>query len=231
MESLRKNKKGQTQILEDAFKVLYFNLDKEKLVEVNGRNRLIFDILLKFIDRLLKVDSEFAPFKMIAVEGRYEIQIPLKSDGRKINIAGFIDRVDQLEDTIRVIDYKTGAAELVFKDIESLFESGNKKRNKAAFQTLLYCLFYDMEHGDDLAISPNVYGLKSIFNSKFSCVLEQKEGRAKGIPVGSYLAYKQSFLDGLTDLLEEIFNPEIPFTQVEDVDVCRTCPYIELCHR
>ena len=168
---------------------------------------------------------------MIAVEGRYKIQIPLKSDGRKVNIAGIIDRVDQVENTVRVIDYKTGAAELIFKDIESLFESGNKKRNKAAFQTLLYCLFYDMEHGSDLSISPNVFGLKSIFNQKFSCVLEQKEGRAKGIPVGSYLAYKQEFLEGFTNLLEDIFNPDIPFTQVEDVDVCRTCPYIELCHR
>ncbi len=231
LEVLRKNKKVQTQVLEDTFKELYFNLDKEKTVEVSGRNRLIFDIILKFIDRLLKVDSESAPFKMIAVEGRYQIQIPLKSDGRKVNIAGIIDRVDQVDNTVRVIDYKTGAAELVFKDIESLFESGNKKRNKAAFQTLLYCLFYDMEHGSDLSISPNVFGLKSIFNQKFSCVLEQKDGRAKGIPVGSYLAYKQEFLEGFTNLLEDIFNPDIPFTQVEDVDVCRTCPYIELCHR
>ncbi|MGZ2368546.1 PD-(D/E)XK nuclease family protein [Ancylomarina sp. YFZ004] len=231
IEGLRKNKKVQTKILEDAFKELYFNLDKEKSVEVTGRNRLIFDIILKFIDRLLKVDSEFAPFKMIAVEGRYNIQIPLKSDGRKVNIAGIIDRVDQVENTVRVIDYKTGAAELIFKDVESLFDSENKKRNKAAFQTLLYCLFYDMKHGDGLAISPNVYGLKSIFNPKFACVLEQKEGRAKGVPVGSYLAYKQEFMDGFSDLLEEIFNPEIPFMQVEDVDVCRTCPYIEVCHR
>ena len=231
LEGLRKNKKVQIKVLEDAFKELYFNLDKDKSVEVSGRNRLIFDIILKFIDRLLKVDSEFAPFKMIAVEGRYNIQIPLKSDGRKINIAGIIDRVDQVDNTVRVIDYKTGAAELVFKDIESLFDPENKKRNKAAFQTLLYCLFYDMKHGDDLAISPNVYGLKTIFNSKFSCMLEHKEGRAKGIPVGSYLAYKKEFLDACSDLMEEIFNPDIPFTQVEDVDVCRNCPYIELCHR
>ena len=173
----------------------------------------------------------FTPFKMLAVEGRYNIQVPLKSDGRKVNIAGIIDRVDQVGNTVRVIDYKTGAAELIFKDIDSLFDSENKKRNKAAFQTFLYCLFYDMKHGDDLAISPNVYGLKSIFNPKFACTLEQKEGRSKGIPVGSYLAYKQEFMDGFTDLLEEIFNPEIPFTQVEDEDVCRICPYIEVCHR
>ncbi len=231
LEALRKDKKKQTTVLEEAFKELYFNLDNKKSIEIGGRNRLIFNILMKFIDRLLKVDTEFAPFKMLAVEGPYSIQIPLKSDGRKVNIAGIIDRVDQVDNTIRVIDYKTGAAELVFKDIESLFDSENKKRNKAAFQTFLYCLFYDMKHGDDLAISPNVYGLKSIFTPKFACVLEQKEGRSKGVPVGSYLAYKQEFLDGFTDLLEEIFNPEIPFRQVEDVDVCRTCPYIEVCHR
>ena len=231
LEGLRKNKRVQTRVLEEAFKELYFNLDKEKSVEIGGRNRLIFNILLKFVDRLLKVDMEFTPFKMLAVEGRYNIQVPLKSDGRKVNIAGIIDRVDQVGNTVRVIDYKTGAAELIFKNIDSLFDSENKKRNKAAFQTLLYCLFYDMKHGDDLAISPNVYGLKSIFNPKFACTLEQKEGRSKGVPVGSYLAYKQEFMDGFTDLLEEVFNPEIPFTQVEDEDVCRICPYIEVCHR
>jgi len=231
LEGLRKNKKVQIRILEDAFKELYFNLSPDQSVEIGGRNRLIFDILLKFIDRLLKVDSEFAPFEMVAVEGEYKIQLPLKSDSRKVNIAGIIDRVDRIENTIRVIDYKTGAADLIFKDIGSLFDSGNKKRNKAAFQTLLYCLFYDMKHADGLAVSPNVYGLKSIFNSKFACVLEQKEGRAKGIPVGNYSAYKQEFLEGFTELLEEVFNPDIPFTQVEDVEICRTCPYIEVCHR
>ncbi len=231
LEELRKNKKEQKSVLEATFKKLYFKLNEEQIVEINGRNRLIFDIILKFIDRLLKIDSELAPFKMIALEGRYKIQMPLKSDNRKVNIAGIIDRVDQVENKIRVIDYKTGEAELNFKTIESLFELGGKKRNKAAFQTLLYCLFYDMKHGDNMAISPNVYGLKSIYNSSFSCVLQQKEEKGKAVPVESYLGYKYEFTDALTKLLEDIFNPEIPFSQVEDANACRTCPYIELCHR
>jgi hypothetical protein len=39
------------------------------------------------------------------------------------------------------------------------------------------------------------------------------------------------FENHLDIALEELFNPDIPFTQVEDVDMCRYCDYKKICRR
>ncbi|MBI9058008.1 MAG: PD-(D/E)XK nuclease family protein [Labilibaculum sp.] len=232
LEAIRKNKGLLDDVLKDAFRFNYFKLEKEQPMEINGRNLLIFDILKKFIDRILVLDQKFAPFKIVSLEGKYKIQVPIgEKQDRMVNISGLIDRVDQLGDTIRILDYKTGKADLIFKDIASLFEKEGKNNNKAAFQTLLYCLFYDENFNPGLPISPGIYSLKEFYNDSFDCILSQKEGRGKAVKVEDYKVFKEEFVDGLKELLEEIFNPEIPFSQVENKDICRTCVYSEICHR
>jgi len=178
----------------------------------------------------LVLDQQFAPFQILSLEDTYKIQIPISKD-RKVNISGLIDRVDKVNDTIRILDYKTGKADLFFRDIDSLFEKEGKNRNKAAFQTFLYCLFYEDKTRAAEAISPGVYSLKEFFGGKFNCTLSQKEGRGKPVPVADYRAYKQEFTDSLQELIEEIFNSEVPFSQVENQDACRNCLYAEICHR
>ncbi|WP_321279182.1 PD-(D/E)XK nuclease family protein [Marinifilum fragile] len=230
LEIIRKDKDLIEEKLKTAFRDTYFKTPKDKEVQISGRNLLIFDILKKYIDRILFLDQQFAPFQILSLEDEYRIQIPI-SGGRKVNIKGLIDRVDRANDTIRILDYKTGKADLFFKDIESLFEKEGKNRNKAAFQTLLYCLFYEDKTKTAEAISPGVYSLKEFFNNKFTCMLARKEGRSKPEPVDDYRVYKEEFTKALQEMFEEIFDPKIPFTQVENQDACRTCLYAEICHR
>ncbi|WP_372751259.1 PD-(D/E)XK nuclease family protein [Labilibaculum sp.] len=232
LEVLRKNKSLLDQVLKDAFRSIYFKLQEHQKMEIGGRNLLVFDILKKFIDRVLILDQKFAPFEIVSLEGKYKIQVSIgeKSD-RKVNISGLIDRVDRLDNTIRILDYKTGKANLIFKDIASLFEKEGKNKNKAAFQTLLYCLFYDENFNPELSISPGIYSLNEFFNDGFDCVLTQKAGRGKAVHVNNYKLFKEEFLLSLKALLEEIFDENIPFSQVENKDICRTCVYSEICHR
>ena len=42
--------------------------------------------------------------------------------------------------------------------------------------------------------------------------------------------YAQEFMERLKDVLSELFNPEIPFTQTCQNDNCKYCPYNMLCH-
>ncbi|WP_321309371.1 PD-(D/E)XK nuclease family protein [Marinifilum fragile] len=230
LEIIRKDKNLIEEKLKTAFRDTYFKTPKDKEVQISGRNLLIFDILKKYIDRILVLDQQFAPFQILSLEDEYRIQIPISGD-RKVNIKGLIDRVDRANGTIRILDYKTGKADLFFKDIESLFEKEGKNRNKAAFQTLLYCMFYEDKTKAAEAISPGVYSLKEFFNNKFTCMLARKEGRSKPEPVDDYRVYKEDFTKALQEMFEEIFDPKIPFTQVENQDTCRTCLYAEICHR
>ncbi len=216
--------------LKRAFAENYFNTDADKSIELKGRNDLIFDILKRFVIRNLEIDQQFAPFSIVDLEGKYPVQVPL-ADGRKVNLCGSIDRVDRVADKIRIIDYKTGKADLKFPNTDSLFEQDSRKRNKAAFQTLLYCMFFDNSSKNTLPLAPAVYKLSDFFNKDFDPTLVEKEGRKPGVVVDNYQIYKEDFENNLKDLLEEIFNPDIPFRQTEETESCQYCAYADICHR
>ena len=62
--------------------------------------------------------------KIIAIEQK--LQHTILINGFKINLIGFADRVDVIEDQLRIIDYKTGFGdqkELVFNSIDELFKN------------------------------------------------------------------------------------------------------------
>ena len=96
----------------------------------------------RFAHRILDMDKAYAPFDIELLEqGGLDYQVKLSRYPGKVIVSGKIDRVDRKGDLIRVIDYKTGKDRLDFENVESLFRRDNK-RNKAAFQTMLYALLY-----------------------------------------------------------------------------------------
>ena len=49
--------------------------------------------------------------------------------------------------------------------------------------------------------------------------------------VSDFNDYRESYRERLKELLEEIFNPENVFDQVEDVNMCENCDYNVICQR
>jgi len=41
----------------------------------------------------------------------------------------------------------------------------------------------------------------------------------------------KNFGEILSGILQEMFDPEVPFDQTDDLDICKWCPYINLCGR
>lgn len=231
LDKLISNEANLNNIIVGAFKKEYFNLSEDENIEILGRNTLVFEILKKYVIKLLNIDKQYAPFQIVNLEGEYKLEVSIFDNTKKIKIKGVIDRIDRVDDVIRVIDYKTGFIDRKFPSIESLFDRESKTRNKAIFQTFLYCLFLEFENPLVEKVSPNIYGLKDVFSSKFESILEQKEGRAKAVPVEDYREYKDDFYAELQNLLEDIFDKDIPFTQCEDIKKCELCAYKEICHK
>ncbi len=51
------------------------------------------------------------------------------------------------------------------------------------------------------------------------------------MPVLDFKNYKDEFKEGLMQLVDEIFDTSIPFSQTSDTDKCRTCPFAGICGR
>ncbi|MEL7005051.1 MAG: PD-(D/E)XK nuclease family protein, partial [Bacteroidota bacterium] len=219
--------------VDEAFRSQFHVEDNEFKYE--GRNIIIFEMILKMVDKVLQFDKGYAPFQILGLEQddyRTSLDISVGVDRFCIQLRGGIDRVDKKENTVRIIDYKTGKDNQKFEDIKSLFDREDKNRNKAAMQTLLYSYLYSKNtKNDDSAIQPGLFNAREMFDQKFDPVLQQSVGDRKFEPVLDATTLFKPFEEELKILLQELFNPTIPFDQTEDLMKCSYCPYKEICDR
>lgn len=214
----------------------FYHLEGEANTKLNGQMAIARDVLQKYLHQILKIDEESAPFTLISLEKekRYAAALTINttSGDQKVALRGIIDRVDEQNGTIRLIDYKSGIDNKNFPDIPSLFDRENKSRNKAAMQTMFYGLIYqETVAGNTAPLKPAIFNLREMFKDDFNPYLQLKEGRKPGVEVNDYLDFEEEYKAGLKSLLEDIYDPDQAFDQTEDLKKCGYCPYQEICGR
>ena len=153
----------------------------------------------------------------------------LKLRGEWINFIGKTDRVDRLDDqNVLVIDYKTGTTNLpkVIGAIDRVdLSRGYLQKNIHSFQFPLYIYFISKRYPND-AVNAAVYNLKDLsesagFKSLFSPQQLEKSSEIM-----------EAYLSGLEYLMEELFNPSIPFMpEPASERACQHCPFILACKK
>ncbi|MEM9829521.1 MAG: PD-(D/E)XK nuclease family protein [Bacteroidota bacterium] len=197
---------------------------------LEGRNLIVYDIVLKMARQILAMDEKYAPFSIISLErdeGRgyfWEVTVHQSDDkATVVSLRGIIDRIDQKDGVVRVLDYKTGRDEKQVKDVSAMFDRDNKKRNKAAFQAMFYALLY-RQHSNAGHIVPGLINANDLFNTEFdSRIYIGKEA------VNDFARWQQLFTENLRTLLLELFDPTVAFDQSDDSRKCSHCPYAKLC--
>ena len=210
-----------------AFNTEYFKRKTSAFIPLEGNNLLIASVLRKYIVQVLKVDKSHAPFRYISSEERCNIQYPIQNGKLNVNLKGFIDRIDEKEGRLRILDYKTGSGKLDFKNLDEVFQHNNEKRPKFVLQTFLYGIFYAYKAAGK-PITPGIFYVRDVFKDEFDTELINTELKEK---VSDFATYEDDFRTHLTTCLEEIFNADIPFAQTENVKVCQYCPYVGVCNR
>jgi CRISPR/Cas system-associated exonuclease Cas4 (RecB family) len=207
--------------------------------EFEGRNLIIRDIIKEYTDKALDWDEAYAPFTIEGLEAnekqgfRLDFPIQVGQQGEQyVSLKGTIDRIDRKEFTIRVLDYKSGSDGMQFESIASLFDPASDKRNKAAMQVLFYGMLYAERQGADpfADVHAGLVLIKKLVDINFDYRLESKEN-SKPQRVDDVSGLMPDYKAHLRRLLEEIFNPEIPFDQTTDHKKCSYCAYADICHR
>ena len=214
------------QLIDEVF-IRSYHLQPGKPVEYEGQRLVVREVVKRFARRILEMDKTYAPFEItILEEGGLEYLVPIERHPGTVLLSGKIDRVDRKGDLIRVIDYKTGRDKLDFDSVASLFNR-DRKRNKAVFQILLYALLYKTNAGK----TPHkiVAGLINRMN------LFDKDFRF-GITMGRKIVEDvepllPEFDQHLKMMLNELFDPNVPFDQTTDTELCRYCSFRGICYR
>jgi len=214
------------KLIDEVF-IKTYRLDPARQVQYEGQRLVVREVVKRFALRIVEMDKAYAPFIMEALEQEGLIyNIKLDQLPGSVLISGKIDRVDRKDDMVRVIDYKTGKDKLDFESIASLF-TRDEKRNKAAFQTMLYALLYKANvQSNGFKIVPGLINRMNLFDKDFQFGL--KVGKTYVEDVEPLLP---EFEERLKVLVEELFNPDVPFDQTTNTETCRYCAYQGICYR
>lgn len=227
LKAIRKDTALLTGAIARAFASEFFKT--EVVRSLTGQNYLIGEMIRKYVEKILERDGKLTPFVYIESERKINGLISL-SDHSEIRLKGFIDRVDEVLDAIRIIDYKSGSGTTTFSSIESLFNKEEKDRAKAVMQVFMYCWMYaHFTENKGKTIQPGIYYVRSLFSDPFDPSVYHRIERGKSEKVEDFSGYAQAFEEGLRGCLDEIFNPEIPFTQTPTGKACSYCPFKGIC--
>lgn len=226
LHNISKNNKLLTEMIEWSFAENYFK--SEKVKRLTGQNYLTGEVLRKYIRQVLATDAKLTPFIYIDSEERVKKDYLLPS-GKVVSLKGIIDRVDEVKGHTRIIDYKTGKGVLRYKKMKDLFDKEMKDRPKAVMQVFMYSHLYLLDHPDKI-LEPGIYYLRNLFDTKFDPDVISKSDRGDG-RITDFSEYRAEFTEYFDACLEEIFDPQVPFSQTPTGEACKWCIFTNICKK
>ncbi len=218
---------------EIRMKVKELIMNQLNTFEVSGRNLVVADVIVRYVVKTLERDME-----LLRAEGReyFEVlgcEIKVNGEFRGQRFKGFIDRLDSFRDgQARVVDYKTGKVleddEKINDDnavdiAEKIFSVDVKDRPKIALQFYIY----DMLLQNDPKMK-GIIGGRSIFNCVYSTAHLFREA-PEAVPMNG--RFYDEVSERLGKLLEEMYDPDVPFRRTEDEKTCGYCDFKMICGR
>ncbi|WP_080905188.1 PD-(D/E)XK nuclease family protein [Parabacteroides sp. Marseille-P3160] len=224
LQGILKNTALLTRTLERAFAEVFFQ--SKTIKPLTGQNYLIGEMIRKYVMKIIENDCKQTPFRYIESEKRVNKEF-LLTDGTPIQLKGFIDRIDEVEDRLRIVDYKTGAGMTRFSSVGSLFDLSEKMRSKAVMQVFMYAWMYDgLREGQ--ALQPTIYYMRTLFSPSFDPAVYQQIDRQKE-QVSDFSSLRPEFEAGLRTCLDQIFDATTPFVQTPTGKACAYCPFAGIC--
>ncbi|TRX70770.1 PD-(D/E)XK nuclease family protein [Carboxylicivirga sp. M1479] len=229
IEAWISNKKLFDGLIRDGFNTHLSDYEKGKntFTEIHGKNVMVFEVIRRYLLQFLKLEKERTPFTIVSLEPK--VEHCYSSGELNLNIGGYIDRLESKDGILRVMDYKTGTGDPTISKVSDLFDTDKHKKNKATFQTLLYSLILEETEYENTPIQPGVIWVRDVFKKSYDTQLFLKEGKTKN-PI-LLQSVRDQFKAGLNEMLETLYNPDIAFHPVDNVDKCRFCTYKTLCNR
>ena len=191
------------------FKLVYKEGEIKK-----GRNLLAFEVAKRNISNFLKMELETirkgAAIKILFLEARFERDLLHNDLPFPVKIGGSVDRIEEHNGKIRIIDYKTGKVEAAGVTLKSWSGLTADIKTDKIIQLLAYAFMYEL-HADGKEIEAGIISFKNLKSGFLPFVFKGTVQKAETNIVTKEVA--QQYIDELVELLKEIFNPDIPFTE------------------
>jgi len=182
-----------------------------------GKNLLIFEVAKRYVSNFIDYEIEEVKkgnkIKIIQIETSLEIEIPISELNFPVKIRGKVDRVDQYNGQLRIIDYKTGRVEQASLEIIDWSEITKDYKYSKAMQVLAYALMINKTTSVQNA-EAGIISFKNL-KSGFLKFATKDKSRAKVKETEITLETLEQYTLELKKLIVEICDKNIPFTEKE----------------
>jgi len=192
-------------------------------VNLTGLYLVNYQILKKYLKRLLEFDKQRTPFIVRGLEMPVIYTVNTELDGKncEININGYIDRYIEKDGKNIVQDFKTGNVETDVANIEELFSESKKKSFSAMRQAIIYSLSFP----DNKEFKPEIISVRKPLSDENVTLF------INNIEIETVLKLKNEFNAEIKKLINRIFSKNEPFVQTQNEKFCEYCDYKQICRR
>lgn len=224
---------GQKPIIDQRFRKHFLKIFEQKFMDSFGKSMKSDSFLLKNVmevrlSRFLDKENQASPKdtrdvkELICIEKHFEDNVRLAVG--ELHFVYKVDRIDRLDDeTILIIDYKTGSNDPMPKAIDHIesmeLNRANIKNMVKSFQIPLYFQYLDKEYPNE-SINAAFYNLRTLEVAQF---IDQKMSFDRHYIIGI-------FARALNFIIGEIFDPQLDFHPDDhDPRYCSVCPFYYMC--
>ncbi|MFH1248460.1 MAG: PD-(D/E)XK nuclease family protein [Candidatus Omnitrophota bacterium] len=219
-------------VLDEKFETGLFNLFEDKFSQDFARKMrsdsfLLKEIIMYRLKNFVQNERKREIKQIISLEKKIEDRIALSR--YSLRIKARVDRIDRLADnSILVIDYKTGSADILPDDAVKIKNDGFSrqalKERMKSFQLPIYLLLVDMLYPKERT-NACLYSLRDFKNELGLKMLFKKEEHFRN-KEEIIAVYKQA----LESIIEEILDPSGVFKADDSSEhYCGLCPFFYLC--
>ena len=202
---------GCFKLLDDEvlkqFKLVYKEGEIKK-----GRNLLAFEVAKRNVSNFLKVELERIKngdaIKILELEKTFERKLEDPSLPFPVLIKGNVDRIEECNGIIRIIDYKTGKVEKPNVTLKSWNGLSEDIKNDKIIQILAYAFMYENE-ASNKSMEAGIISFKNLKSGFLP--FSFKEGKEVNTTIDSVVL--NEYLEQMVLLLKDILDEKKPFEE------------------
>lgn len=197
-----------------------------------GFNSIIASVIDTMISRFLDNEHNIVKensLRILCTEKELSFHL------NNVELHGFADRIDLLNDKLRVIDYKTGSVNPYDVSISGNAQQLQDMHDKSIQLIMYKYLFIKMLNSNTLGLDealiahieqenivPGIIALQKMSNGVFELKVNNAD-LANDFEAQCDIMFEQ--------LISDIFDKNNPFTQTDDTKVCGYCSFRNICKR
>ena len=198
---------------------LHFKKEYKAGDVTKGKNLIVYEIAKRYVSNFLNTEIEALQngdaITILQIEAHNECVVTLEGLTTAVKLIGKVDRVDQCNGVMRIIDYKTGSvqqSQVELVDWDAL--TTDYKAYSKSFQVLTYAYMMHREQQLRFPLEAGIISFKNL-SAGFLKFAKKESARSRKKETLITEDTLSAFEIELKRLILEICNPKINFTEKE----------------